>query len=58
MRTNGLKKTLAVLLLGTTFGFGGGCIGNLFQQFIVTLPVTLLTEFVTDNDTVFDLFPD
>lgn len=35
-----------------------GCLGGLFNAAIQGVPGTLLTEFLLDNDTVFDLFED
>lgn len=52
-----VKAAAAIALLGTVLQFGG-CIGQIWTTFWRGLPGYLLTEFVTDNDGVFDLFAD
>ncbi len=66
MKTNkGLKAAAMVAVLGTCFhsvgcNFGGltrGLTGFL-GQFLVAIPAAAVSEFVLDNDGVFDLFED
>jgi hypothetical protein len=52
-----VKATAAIALLGTVLQFGG-CIGQVFQQALAGIPVYLVSEFLLDNDGVFDLFAD
>jgi len=52
-----VKAAAAIALLGTVLQFGG-CVGQIWNAFWQGLPGYLLTEFVTDNDAVFDLFAD
>jgi len=46
----------SVLASGMIFQFG--CLGGWFQSLIPGLAGTLLGEFLTDNNAIFDLFPD
>jgi hypothetical protein len=57
MKKRTLKTIALVALAGTLFQFGG-CVGQVLKSFITSLPATLLTEFVTDNNGIFDLFAD
>ena len=52
-----MKAAAVVALLGTVLQFGG-CIGQIFNTFWQGLPGYVVTEFVLDNDGVFDLFAD
>ena len=52
-----MKAAAVVALLGTVLQFGG-CIGAIASTFVRGLPGYLVTEFVLDNDGVFDLFAD
>ena len=52
-----VKAAAAIALFGTVLQFGG-CIGSWFNMIWKNLPGAVLTEFITDNDSVFDLFPD
>jgi hypothetical protein len=52
-----VKAAAAIALFGTVLQFGG-CIGSWFNMIWTNLPGAVLTEFLTDNDSVFDLFPD
>ncbi|NOX58094.1 MAG: hypothetical protein GXP29_04455 [Planctomycetes bacterium] len=64
MKTNkALKCAAMVAVLGTCFSnfgcniFGGG-FGRFFGQFLSAVPAAVATEFLLDNDGVFDLFED
>ena len=47
---------LLMLLSGSTLF--GGCLGGWFNAAIKGLPGTILAEWLTDNDSIFDLFED
>ena len=49
------KKTVLAAVAGTLMAFGG-CLN--WQQLLYTAATNTVIEFVTDNDNVFDLFPD
>lgn len=57
MNSSKMKKTALVALLGGTI-LGGGCLGLNWKQLLWTTAVYGVTEFVLDNDGVFDLFED
>ncbi len=57
MRKSMMKGIAAAMVLGTVFQFGG-CINQAVNALWTGLPVYVLSEFVTDNDGVFDLFAD
>jgi len=50
------KVTLFVLATGMMFQFG--CLGQYLNFAVQGLPGTILAEFLTDNDSIFDLFED
>lgn len=52
-----MKTTALILMAGTTFQLGS-CIGSALGALWQTLPITLLTEFVLDNDSIIDVFGD
>jgi hypothetical protein len=52
-----MKMTAIALCLGTMLGLGS-CIGSALQALWTSLPITLLTEFVLDNDAILDIFGD
>jgi len=52
-----MKAAATIALLGTVLQFGG-CIGRWFNMVWANLPGTVIMEFLTDNDAVFDLFED
>lgn len=52
------KKFLALGLLSGGLMFQMGCLSTWFNAALVGLPGTVLAEWLTDNDAVFDLFPD
>jgi len=49
------KKVALAALVGTLTAFGG-CLN--WQQLLLNAAQTTVIEFVTDNNNVFDLFPD
>jgi len=49
------KKAALAALAGTLMAFGG-CLN--WQQLLYSAGINSLIEFVTDNNNVFDLFPD
>ena len=51
------KLALTLVCCATTFGFGG-CLGLDLQELLRFGAAITVTEFVLDNDSVFDLFPD
>lgn len=52
-------KGTALTLLATGCLFGGlGCLGDFVTRTIRILPSQLALEFLTDNDTTFDVFED
>jgi hypothetical protein len=51
-----IKGLALALTVGTVFQ--SGCLQTIWQAFWTTLPIYALTEGVTDNNAVFDLFPD
>ena len=59
-----LKCATMVAVLGTCFHSGGCSIGNLgalggfFGQFLTAIPAAAVSEFLIDNDAIFDLFED
>ena len=57
MRKSMMKGLVAAVALGTVFQLGG-CLNTLLTSIWTNLPVTLLLEFVTDNNAVFDVFVD
>ncbi len=57
MNSSKMKKTALVTLLGGTI-LGGGCLGLNWRQVLWTTALYAATEFVLDNDGVFDLFED
>jgi hypothetical protein len=58
MRRGVLIKGLALALsAGMMFQFSG-CLQTVWRAFWTTLPIYAVTEGVTDNNAVFDLFPD
>lgn len=52
-----MKRLALMAMLGSVFAFGG-CVGEALVSAVTSLPVYLLSEFVTDNNGVFDLFTD
>lgn len=52
-----VKAAAAIALFGTVLQFGG-CIGALWKNFASNAVSYAVTEFVLDNDAVFDLFAD
>lgn len=52
-----VKAAAAIALFGTVLQFGG-CIGQWFGLVAANFPGYILSEFVLDNDGVFDLFAD
>ena len=56
---NRMKKGAAVAALAGSMLFGGGCLNaGWWWNAIEIAAVASATEFVLDNDTVFDLFED
>lgn len=55
MRKVKMGALLAMLSGSTLFG---GCLGGWFNAALAGIPGTLLTEFLLDNDGIFDLFED
>lgn len=47
---------LLVLLSGSTLF--GGCLGGWWNAALQGLPGTIFSEFLLDNNGIFDLFPD
>lgn len=57
MSNKKVKCAMAATLAGTMVA--GGCLGGLpWQQILWGSAISIATEFVTDNDSVFDLFED
>ena len=50
------KGALLLALSGTTLF--AGCLGDYFDWVVQGLPGSVLTEFLLDNNGLFDLFPD
>lgn len=53
MRMRGWKLAVLGMGVGTLFQFGG-CTGQILQDVLINA----VTEFIWDNDTVFDFFGD
>lgn len=58
MKKNWIKMTAMAALAGTMFQFGGCGVSGIFRSLLRTAPIALGIEFLTDNNSVFDLFPD
>jgi hypothetical protein len=52
-----MMKVAAIGTLGVMFQLGS-CLETIFSALWQNLPITLLTEWTLDNNSVFDLFPD
>ena len=54
------KKVTALFALSSSMVFFWGCIplGAIIDAFIATAPITLLMEFLLDNDSILDVFGD
>ncbi len=59
MKTSRIKKFVFATLVGGIV-FGGGCLsgGGMWGRMLWTSAISVATDFVTDNDAVFDLFED
>lgn len=57
MRKKSFKVAALLACAGTVFQLGG-CLGGIVQASIQGLPGTILSEFLLDNDALFDLFED
>jgi len=57
MSKNKMKVAALLVLCGSVFQFGG-CFGGLFNRTLQALPAGIISDFLTDNDGVFDLFQD
>lgn len=57
MKKNKKFAVLSILAAGTLFQFGG-CFSGWLNSLIPGLAGSLLAEFLTDNDAIFDLFED
>ncbi len=52
------KKCFALALLSGGMMFQLGCLGGIFNQMLSGIPIYLASEFLLDNNNIFDLFPD
>ena len=53
------KKVTALFALTSSMVFFWGCsLGVLIDAFIAAAPITLLMEFLLDNDSILDVFGD
>ncbi len=52
------KKLGALLMLLSGSTMFGGCLGSYWNALLSGLPGSILTEFLTDNGGIWDIFPD